>query len=275
MIKKLSWTGKMSLCLVAMYVVASLMYILSGSTKHKDVSGTSFAAPSKEHLLGTDDLGIDILSQLLFGATISMSIGVSVGVLAGVLGSMLGIFAGFFGGRFDKWIMSVTDICNSIPMLVVLIVLGVFLEFSLFSMIGIMSCMLWMGPTRICRARMLQIRHDQYLLAARSYGASFFYLLRKHLIYALFPMIVVNFLRTLSQAITMEASLAYLGLGDPTLNSWGAMIQQSINYPGIYYTEYWKWCVVPVVVMLVLFMVAVAFIGRDSEKMVNEKLVKS
>lgn len=273
--KNWSFLGKIGMLIIAFYLVAITMYLVSQSKSHEVITGDSFEGPSRSHLLGTNDLGIDILAQLLFGGAISIGVGFSAAFLAGIGGSVIGVIAGYYGGRIDKWVMSVIDIVTAVPSLIVLIVVGAFLKFTVGLIIVLISLLVWVGPARATRAMMLQIREERYLLAAKSYGANFWYLLKRHLIKALYPLVVLNFIRIFSQAITMESSLAFLGIGDPTLKSWGAIIQQSVNYPGIYYMESWKWWVVPAVVIFVLSIVAVALVGRDMEKIVDRKLVKS
>ena len=271
--KQCSFLGKIGIFIILFYCISGFCYVVAGSDQHRVSSGEAFESPNKQHLLGTDDLGIDVLSQLLFGASISMSVGISVAILAGIGGSIVGMVAAYYGGKVDRFVMMLADISTAIPSLVVMIVVGVFMPFHLVTMIVLMALLMWVGPARICRARMFSMREEPYLLVAKSYGASLFYILKRHMMRAFFPMFVVNVLRVMSQAITMEASLAFLGVGDPTVNSWGNLIYQSIHYQGIYYTDYWQWWVVPAVMTVVVLMLAMAFVGRDMEKMVNQKLV--
>lgn len=266
-----SWQGKISFVLLCLFTMVSIAYIVGGFDFHREPSDAALQAPSTEHLLGTDELGIDILAQIIFGTFISLLVGVSVGVLAGVGGSVLGMWAGYRGGFVDRFIMSFSDIILCVPNIILIIVISAFFGANLFYIIVTISILSWVGPARISRSKMLSMRNEKYITAAKSYGAVFFHLLKRHFLPSLYPIVCMSFIRMMSHGMVMEASLAFLGIGDPTLSSWGGMINQAVHFPGIYFTDYWKWMIIPPVFCFVLLIVCISFIGRDVEKVFQEK----
>lgn len=267
----LSIYGKLGLFIIIFMIsIAVISQFFLGET-YRIPTGNSLEPPCAEHIMGTDDLGIDIAAQICYGAAVSLAVGVSSAILAGVGGSILGILAGYFGKRVDNVIMSICDIMMTIPQLPFMIVLGAFLGASLRNIIIVIAFISFAGPARIARSKIFSISSENYITAAKSYGAGFGHLLVKHFIPGIFPVIMVSVVKIISHAIIAEASLSFLGLGDPTSKSWGVILNRSINFSGIFFTDYWKWWVVFPLLALMLLIIAIAFLGRDAEKIVNTK----
>ncbi|SHN85653.1 ABC transporter permease [Desulfitobacterium chlororespirans] len=251
------------LCFISFFFLENL---------HKIPSGNALEAPSLDHWLGTDDLGIDIFAQICHGAVISMLVGFSTALLAGIGGSSLGILAGYYGKWIDKLITGLCDVMMSIPQLPLMIVLGAFFGASLTNIVLVIALLSWVGPARTARSKVLAMRHENFIAAAKSYGAGFRHLAVKHFIPGLLPIISVGMIRIVSHAVVAEAGLSFLGLGDPLSKSWGIILNRSINFPGIYFTDFWKWWIMSPLAALLILVVAVAFISRDLEKIVNTKI---
>lgn len=251
------------LCMVSFFFLGDL---------HRLPSGDAFEAPSLSHWLGTDDLGIDIFAQISHGAGVSMGVGFSTALLAGVGGSILGILAGYHGKWVDKLVTGLCDVMMSIPSLPLMIVLGAFFGASIAHIILVIVLLSWVGPARTVRSRVLSMRSENYIVAAKSYGAGFGHLAVRHFIPGLLPIISVSMIRIVSHAVVAEAGLSYLGLGDPLSKSWGIILNRAINFSGIYFTDFWKWWLMSPLVSLMILVVAVAFISRDLEKIVNTKV---
>lgn len=279
--KKLSWMkflwnhftgyGKTGIGVIFLMLCLSLSSFLFLENAYSIPSGASLEAPSSVHWFGTDDLGIDIFAQICHGAVISLLVGVSSAILAGLGGSMLGILAGYYGCWVDKLVTGLCDVMISIPQLPLMIVLGAFFGSSLTNIILVIALISWVGPARTARAKILSMRHETYIVAAKSYGAAFLHLAAKHFIPGILPIITVNMIRIVSHAIVAEAGLSFLGLGDPLSKSWGVILNRSINFPGIYFTDFWKWWIMAPLAALMLLVISIAFIGRDLEKIVNTK----
>lgn len=269
--KSISIYSKISILIIVAIILMGIISSIIPGDWHRIPSGNSLEPPNRDHLLGTDDLGIDILAQICYGSGISMIVGFGAAFLAGFGGSILGILSGYYGGLMDKIVTGICDIMMSIPQLPIMIVLGVFFGPSLRNVILVIALMSWAGPARTVRSRILSLKHEQYIIVSKSYGASFFHLAYKHFIPTVFPIIMVNVMRIMSHAIVTEAGLSFLGLGDPTSKSWGILLNRSINFPGIYFTDFWKWWVMAPLFFLTLLILAVSTISRDFEKKFNKK----
>ncbi len=263
--------GKSGMAILLVLVLLSLGSFLFMGQAHKIPSGGSLEPPGPAHWLGTDDLGIDIFAQLCHGAAISMLVGFSSAILAGAGGSVLGILAGYYGGWTDRLVTGLCDVMASVPQLPLMIVLGAFFGASLMNIVFVIALISWVGPARTVRAKILSMRSEPYITAAKSYGAGFLYLLGKHFVPGALPVMMVGVIRTMSHAIVAEAGLSFLGLGDPLSKSWGVILNRSINFPGIYFTDFWKWWILAPLTALMLLVVAIAFLGRDMERIVNTK----
>ncbi len=271
-LKLMSISGKLGIIIIILVILIALLSNIIKIYPHNIPSGNSLEKPSTIHFLGTDDLGIDIWAQICVGARISVTIGLSTAFIASFGGSLLGMMAGYYGKTIDKMITGLSDLMMAIPQLPMLIVLGTLFEPKLSNIVIVISLFSWVVPAKIVRSKILSMKEEKYIVIAKSYRAGFFHLVFKHFIPSIFPIIMVSFVKITSRAVISEASLAFLGLGDPISKSWGMILKRSINFPGIYFTEYWKWWVVSPLLLLTLFTISIAFISRDLEKIINTKL---
>ena len=271
-ISKLTITSKVCIFIIIVMILIGIFSNIISIQPYNVPSGQALEPPSKIHWLGTDDIGIDIWAQICYGARISITIGLISAVLAGVGGSIIGIFSGYFGGLLDKIIMRIIDMIIIIPNLPMMIVLGAFLGPSIKNIVVILVLFSWTTPARIVRSKILSIKQEKYILVAKSYGANFIHLTRKHFLPSIMPIMMVSVIKLISKAIVAEASMAFLGLGDPTTKSWGLILNHAIGFKGIYYTDYWKWWVISPLTAIILLVVSIAFISRELEKIVNKKL---
>ena len=186
----------------------------------------SLTGPSPQHLLGTDYLGRDTLSRLMFGARISLTIGILVQGIYVVIGGTIGLIAGYSGGRTDNLLMRFTDIWYAFPdLLFVLVLVSVFGPslLSIFAAIGIVN---WVGLARLVRGQVLSIKEKEFVESARAVGSSSFKIVLRHLVPNALGPVIVTLTFGIPQAIFLEAVLSYLGVGiQPPTPSWGVMIQ--------------------------------------------------
>jgi peptide/nickel transport system permease protein len=253
---------KLYLVLVA---ASSIVYRIMGWRTHMEPTGYSLEAPSFMHLLGTDDLGIDILAQLCYGAGNSLFIGCLAAGLSVGLGIIIGILAGYLGGKTDAVLMGICDIITSMPQMILLILLGVFLGSGYTTLVIVLGFMSWTQTARMIRARVLFIKKSNYILYSKSYGASIWYLIKNHFTPALKDLVIFSFLKLMSRSIIMEASLAYLGISDPTSKSWGMMLNRGMSFSGIYFTEFWKWWVLSPLIALIALILSIMLVSREFE----------
>ncbi|MDC7251106.1 MAG: ABC transporter permease [Sphaerochaetaceae bacterium] len=270
--KKFSILGKIAFFILALNIIFALTSLFIPESFYSTPMGDSFIHPGLLHPLGTDDLGMDIFFQIIHGSLISLTIGISTAILSGFGGSILGILAAYKGGIYDSIIMGICDVITALPHLPFIIVLSVFIGPGIKTIIIVISILSWVGPAKMIRAKVLMLKNEKYIIASKSYGANFFYLTFVHFLPQVFPMIAVSMFKTASHSIISEASLSFLGLGDPTSKSWGILLNNAINFEGIYFTDYWKWWITSPLIMLILLILALSFFARDLEKILNQKL---
>ena len=265
-IKSLSLQGRAALViLIALITVGIVSPIISGYS-YREPSGAPLMSPGQGHILGTDDLGIDLWAQICHGTGISLLIGLSSALIAGAGGALIGAAAASFGGVTDKVLMGLCDTMTVIPRLPMMIILGAFWGPSFITIVFVVALLSWPHPARTVRAVILSVREEPYVKASRSWGAGFWHLTRKHFFPSVFPLVVISIIKISGQAITAEAGMAFLGLGDPLSKSWGIILNRSINFSGIYFTEYWKWWIMSPLTALILLILSLALLGRDLEK---------
>jgi peptide/nickel transport system permease protein len=181
--------------------------------------------PSLEHPLGLDELGRDVLARLLAGARVSVLVGLAVVGVAGTIGTLLGAAAGALGGRWDALLMRSIDVFLAFPGILLAIALVAVLGPALRNVVVALVAIGWVGYARLARGQALQLREQEYVLAARAAGATPTRVLFRHLLPNVLPLMVVQASLALAGAILAEASLSFLGLGiQPPTPSWGAMI---------------------------------------------------
>lgn len=233
--------------------------------------GPSLAPPGAVHLLGTNDVGQDIFSRLVHGARISLALGLSVAFAATLIGVAAGMISGYLGGWVDVVVMRLVDAVLAIPFLPLLIVLQAFLGAGLGGMALVLVLVMWARPARELRAQVLAIREQLHVQAAVAMGASSAHILRRHVFPGLVPLVVPQLIRTARGAILSEASLSFLGLGDPTAVTWGSMLFHA-QARSAYLTGAWLWWVVPPGLLIGATVLATAMMGYGLEERARPRL---
>src|ERR1051326_1841402 len=186
----------------------------------------TFGTPTAGHLLGTDYLGRDTLSRLMFGARISLTIGILVQGIILVIGGAIGLTAGYAGGRTDNLLMRFTDIWYAFPDLIFVLVLVSVFGASLLSIFVAIGIVNWVGLARLVRGQVLSIKEKEFVESARAVGSSHFKIVLRHLVPNALGPVIITLTFGIPQAIFLEAVLSYLGVGiPPPTPSWGVMIQ--------------------------------------------------
>jgi peptide/nickel transport system permease protein len=188
-------------------------------------------APSRTFLLGTDQLGRDVLSRIIFGAQISLTVGVAAMLVTMTIGVAIGLVAGFFGGAVDFVLMRFTDIMLTLPALLLAMAFVAVLRPSLLSILLVIGLVSWTGVARVVRAETLSMVQRDFVLAARALGASPGRLIVRHVFPNVMPIIVVMAVLGTSGTLLLDAGLSFLGLGvPPPTPSWGRMIEEATSY---------------------------------------------
>ena len=203
--------------------------------------------PSSEFLLGTDTLGRDLFSRILYGARVSLLVGFVATSVALVIGVSWGIVAGYFGGRIDYVMMRIVDVLYGLPFIIFIILLMVIFGRNILLLFGAIGAVEWLTMARIVRGQVLTIKTQEYVLAAQAMGVSNIQMFRKHIYPNILGPIAVYATLTIPQVMLLEAFLSFLGLGiQPPMSSWGTLIRYGVEsmeeyswlliYPGLTFT---------------------------------------
>jgi ABC-type dipeptide/oligopeptide/nickel transport system permease subunit len=224
-----------SLILLLFSLIALLSPLLSPYDPHQIPEGleaVSLLSPRPGHWFGTDLLGRDLLSRILYGARVSLLVGVVVELLVTPIGVTIGLFAGYFGGRIDGVLMRITDAVMAFPALVLAIALTAVLERpGLFSVVVVLTAVRWTTMARIVRGQVLTLREAEYVTAISALGAGKGRIIFRHLLPNCLAMILVAMTFGIASNILSEAGLSFLGLGvQPPTVSWGSLLAEGVVY---------------------------------------------
>ncbi|WP_230375442.1 ABC transporter permease [Methanolobus vulcani] len=257
--------GTVGLIMLSLFISMAFAAPMLAPYSPSDVSSSPLLAPDGDHLLGTDDVGRDIFSNLLYGARTSLTVAfvVSLGVL--VIGTLAGVFSGYTGGKIDRVMMRGVDIFLMIPDLPLILILAAYLRPSIWNIIFILTIMGWPVGARITRAQTRTLRISGHVDFARVSGAMDWYVIKKHIIPDLYPIMITTVVMQSIRAILSESGLAFLGLGDPSYPSWGTMIKYAIAYPLVFFTDAWMWWLLPAGICITMLVLGFVFIGQAME----------
>lgn len=217
------------------------------------------ARPDRAHILGTDDLGRDIFTRLLYGGRISIAVGVASMVLQVLIGVSIGVIAGYFGGWVDKIIMRIVDVIMCFPFFVIAIALASVIGGSVTNLVLIIGMLMWPVIARIVRGEVLVAKQEEYVLAAQAMGLDPFEIIGAHILPNILSPILVSSTLSIAQGILMEATLSFLGLGiNPPTPSWGNMLVAAQNM-SVLSTKWWMW--IPAGSAVILIVLSVNFVG--------------
>ncbi|MGT2753557.1 ABC transporter permease [Streptococcus ovis] len=215
------------LFLLALLVLSLLAPVLPLDPNTTNVSQMN-QAPNLEHFFGTDNVGRDYFARVLYGGRISLLVGVLAMMASVMIGSVIGIVAGYFGGNIDSFLMRTVDVLSSIPWLVLVIVLSVFLKPGLTTIIVVIGGFSWMSIARLVRAETLSAKTNDYVQYARFIGVRPMTIIFRHILPSILPTLIVAASTSISSAIMTESALSFLGIGiQQPLASWGSLLQNA------------------------------------------------
>ncbi len=229
-----------------------------------------FNPPSWEHPLGTDNLGRDVLANLMSGARVSLFVGIVATVISMVLGTLIGIVSGYSGGAVDNVLMRITDFFLVLPWLPFCMVLAAILGNSIWNIILVIGLTGWSGTARIIRAQTLSVKEQQYVERTVSVGASKSHIMFRHILPNVFPLVFSETILIISGSILTETSLSFLGLGDPTKPSWGMMLSDAYATGAMTSGAWWYFILPGVCVILVAL--GFTLMGYAFDEILNPKL---
>jgi peptide/nickel transport system permease protein len=227
------------------------------------------APPDGRHLLGRDDAGKDVLSQLIYGARVSLIVGFTASFMSMFIGTTVGLVAGYFGGRLGNVLMRFVDFLMVIPDLPLMLVIIAVMGRGLLNIILVIGLLGWTYTARLVRSQVLTVKERQYVLRARAIGASSGRIILRHIFPQVLPLIIAQAVLDISVAILAESSLAFLGLGDPTLISWGSML--NFAFERAVSRQAW-WFLLPPGFAIVWVSLSLILVGNTLDQIVNPRL---
>jgi peptide/nickel transport system permease protein len=271
--------------IIAIFAVFAIVpdLIVGPFEKVTRASGESFEPPTLTHILGTDELGRDILNLVVHGSRISMSIGLLATVITVLVGAVVGIVAGFVGGRTDTILMRITDFFLILPTFVLALVLAPVLRdifgesteilgmrITLVVIVVVIGITSWASTARIIRAETLSVRERAFIDRARVIGASSGHMMRYHVLPNVLALIVANTVLVFAGSVLIETTLSFIGLGDPLAPSWGQILSfaQDSGAPGL---GAWWYTAAPGV-SIVLVVLSFTLVGNALDSILNPKL---
>jgi peptide/nickel transport system permease protein len=262
--------GRFSAGVLCLFLFVAIFGSLIAPEDPRASSTDVLEGPSGAHPLGTTEVGSDVLSQLLVGTRVSIVVGFAAAVISAVIGSAVGVIGAYFGGWTDRIFDSLENWFIVIPQLPLMVVLASLLDPSLTVLIAVIGLTSWAGTGRVVRSQVLTLKERAFVERARALGASDRHIMRVHILPNALPLIFANTVLIVAVAILAEASLAFLGLGDPSSISWGSMIEQGFD-AGAPSAGAW-WYVVPPGLCITLLVFAVGLFGYLFEQQVNPRL---
>lgn len=258
------------LAVIVFFIVLSLIapYISPYSASAQTCA--VYAPPSVHHWLGCDDGGIDMLSEIMQGGRISLVVGFAATLVAMVIGGGVGILSGYFGGWLDVSLMRITDYLLVIPDLVFMMVIADVWGASLFHVILVIGILEWTTTARVIRAQVLSVRERVYIKRTKGLGASNARIIGRHILPQVGPLLIANTVLTVAIAIYLETALAFLGLEDPSVTTWGTILEHAFERTAISSGAWWA--IVPDGFVIALVIVGCFLFGQAIEDTLNPRL---
>ncbi|MEU3303475.1 ABC transporter permease [Streptomyces sp. NPDC006678] len=262
--------GLGGLALLALVAFAAPLLVGSEVQSVTHAPGEALESPSGAFPLGTDQFGRSLLGLLVWGARISLTVGLLAAVLSVAIGTLVGIVAGHYGGWFATVVMRITDWFLVMPTLVLAIVLATVLSRSVWTVILAIGVTTWPTTARLVRAQTIAVESRPYIERAKALGGGHRHVMARHVLPNVMPLVLAQTTLGISTAILTEATLAFLGLGDPSVVSWGGMLQDA-REAGAVSSGHW-WYLAPPGIAVALVALAFTLCGRAIESVLNPKL---
>ncbi len=225
--------------------------------------------PSRDYWFGTTNLGRDVFSQVVLGTRVALLVGLLAAILVTTVGTAVGVLAGYYRGWVDDVLMRAVDVAYALPFEPFIIALVGILRPSIWNIILAITLIMWRSPARVIRAQVLSLVERPYVKAARAAGAGHLRILGRHVTPNILPLAFLYVAITAGWAITAEASISFLGFGDPRMVSWGQVLHTAFLTGSI--RAAWWW-VVPPGVCIMLLVLAIFFLSRAYEQLANPRL---
>jgi peptide/nickel transport system permease protein len=257
------------LAVLALFVLIALLSPVLAPDPRAQV-GAVFEAPSRAHPLGTDGGGAGMVELLIAGTRVSLIVGFAAAVVSAFIGGTIGLLAGFFGGKLDTILMRFTDYVLVIPDVPLMIVAAALFGRNLTNIILIIGVIYWTTTARLIRSQVTSVRERVYVKRSRALGAGNARLVSKHILPQVAPLLIANTVLLVAYAIFAETFITFLGLGDPSLISWGRLIENAFTDDALL-NDAW-WAIIPPGVCVACVVLACTMVGQATEDSLNPRL---
>lgn len=230
-----------------------------------------FQPPSRAHWLGTNDIGQDLLSELIWGTRVSLLTGLIVSLLAVPLGTLVGLLSGAYQNWGGALLLRLIDLTLVLPFLPLVILLSAYLGPDQRNVVIVLALVSWAAPARLVRSRVLSVLGRPYVEAAYALGSSRWQVIVRHIWPATRAIALVQLVMVMGSSILAEASLSFLGLGDPSAKSWGSMLYFA-QASGVFLSEAWLWWVLPAGLMISLSVLSLVLLAYSLEQRLEPNL---
>jgi peptide/nickel transport system permease protein len=258
------------LILIALVAIFAPVLVGADSQSVTDAPGGPLEGPSGEFPLGTDQFGRSVLALLVYGARVSLTVGLLAAFLCVAIGTVIGIVAGHFRGWYSTVLMRITDWFLVMPTLVLAIALATVMDRSMWTVIIAIGVTTWPTTARLVRAQTLSVEARPYIERARALGGSHSHVMTRHVLPNVMPLVLAQTTMVISSAILTEATLAFLGLSDPTVTSWGGMLQDAREAGAVSAGDWWY--LAPPGIAIAIVALSFTLCGRAVESVLNPKL---
>lgn len=236
----------------------------------EELLGAPYLKPSAQHLLGTNDIGQDIFSELIYGARVSLSVGILSAAVVTVVGSVIGIVSGYYKGAVDKVFTVLTNLAMTIPSLPLTILLVGFLKTGMLGMVVAICITSWASTARVVRSKVLQIRELPYIKIEKMLGAPDILIMFKHILPNITDIVLTRCAMSVGGAMMTESSLSFLGLGSFTRKSWGNILHFAFFRSSVLNNQWW-WYLPPIlcISLCMLGFMLITYHGRTRSQLIQ------
>ena len=266
--------GIAGIAIVVFIAIIALFADVIAPFDPSEIAGPSFSKPSAVHILGTNDIGQDIFSELVVGARFSLAVGALTTLISIVAALAVGMTAGWCGGFVDSVLMKITAFIISIPYIPLILVISSLINGSIWTIALVMGLTAWPEMARVIRAQILKIKTDDYITGIIAMGAGSRYIIAKHITRELLPLIVYRIASRFRSAILAESSLSFLGFAPAIVKSWGKILSQAQSR-NAFLTGAWVWWAIPPGLMITLLTFGITMISYSIEGKTNPGSEKS
>lgn len=267
-----STMGMLGVSILSVFFAIAIFVPLFLDFDPNDFTTDRFSPPSSDHWLGTDDVGRDVFSELMYGSRVSLLVGITASAISVIIGGVIGVLAGYFGKSIEEGLMRFTDIFLVIPQLPFMLLIAALAGPKLINIILVIGLLSWPSTARLVRSLVISIKERTFIERARAIGAGDFHIINKHVLPNVIPLMFANTILIIAVAILTESTLAFLGLGDPLVISWGSMLHYAFTSLAMSNGAWWYF--VPPGVCIAIVVLGFTFFGYAMDEVLNPKLRK-